>query len=102
MQCVLTGIDTNGDDCGVKLAWHGVLLLLIAPHKHARGFGGSTAGPSHSEKVAAVTDQNKTPAEKGPVNMERIPILKFRECAAADHCPREPGFRALRCPIPHF
>jgi hypothetical protein len=28
----------------------GVFLLLIAPHKYARGFGGSTAGPSHSEK----------------------------------------------------
>src|ERR1700758_240018 len=28
-------------------------LLLIAPHKYARGFGGSTAGPSHSETWAA-------------------------------------------------
>src|ERR1700757_805573 len=23
VQCVLAGIDTNGDDCGVKFAWHG-------------------------------------------------------------------------------
>jgi hypothetical protein len=30
----------------------GVFLLLIAPHKYARGFGGSTAGPSHSEKFS--------------------------------------------------
>jgi hypothetical protein len=27
----------------------GVFLLLIAPHNYARGVGGSTAGPSHSE-----------------------------------------------------
>src|ERR1700757_2334262 len=45
VQCVLAGIDTNGDDCGVKLAWHDLFLLLIAPTSMLAGLAG--ARPVH-------------------------------------------------------
>jgi hypothetical protein len=46
-DCIRVGKLLCASGCGLKLAWHDVFLLLIAPQKYARGFGGSTAGPSH-------------------------------------------------------
>src|SRR5262249_25349537 len=53
VERVLADIDTDHVDLAVEYLGHGMLLCLRWPASLARWQGGSTAGPSHSETLAA-------------------------------------------------